>query len=509
MGNIKLILISLIVSFLSIPVLAQDGEYNYISPNNVTETCRVLAKIPGGDYSKSDLEREEELCSADFYNSTFVLCPKTWSTSPATMVRDLSASEFDPLSYIQSDYCGDSRKRKGPGVKNLAKFKTSMNQGSKSLGGGTSGTYSPASLAYYHFSRYFDMKVQVPVAVYRELDRQYHYENIVPNALKNVRRGSMIANGWRWLELVGSDPNSYSPREEFVTEDGLKYYGVLLKGPGERYGVEIQGRRSRGWGRPQHEQMRDEVAPFIALGIEKPLLESVEEAVTRSKSISREMAKALGDVSNFQMVYWMRELSEIILLDSLFGQQDRVGNIDYRWYWNYISIDGKVKDKREKRSEFEELSRERMAESGIILPEESWVADIMPGTTPELIQRTFLNDNDAALRDYSGFSGATIGKYANFPKAARWIDSLRHLSSKTYTKVMELDQDLQSEGPLYYWTLSQLGVNSKSFQHFVNNVSEVAAKLRSQCSQIRFDLDDVDDFILEGVQETQVVCDEL
>jgi hypothetical protein len=33
------------------------------------------------------------------------------------------------------------------------------------------------------------------------------------------------------------------------------------------------------------------------------------------------------------MVFWMRDLADITLLDYLFGQQDRIGNIDYLTYW--------------------------------------------------------------------------------------------------------------------------------------------------------------------------------
>ena len=36
------------------------------------------------------------------------------------------------------------------------------------------------------------------------------------------------------------------------------------------------------------------------------------------------------------MMFWMTELSEICLLDYIFSQQDRPGNIDYRWVWYYL-----------------------------------------------------------------------------------------------------------------------------------------------------------------------------
>jgi hypothetical protein len=41
------------------------------------------------------------------------------------------------------------------------------------------------------------------------------------------------------------------------------------------------------------------------------------------------------DTDPRQIVYWMRDLTQIVLLDFILSQPDRVGNIDYveRWYW--------------------------------------------------------------------------------------------------------------------------------------------------------------------------------
>ena len=49
------------------------------------------------------------------------------------------------------------------------------------------------------------------------------------------------------------------------------------------------------------------------------------------------MAKALAaDTPVEQVVFWMQDVIEITLMDYLFGQQDRIGNIDWRWYWYWI-----------------------------------------------------------------------------------------------------------------------------------------------------------------------------
>ncbi len=40
--------------------------------------------------------------------------------------------------------------------------------------------------------------------------------------------------------------------------------------------------------------------------------------------------------------YWMRDLVDITLLDYIFSQQDRIGNIDYLTYWYWVE-DGQVR----------------------------------------------------------------------------------------------------------------------------------------------------------------------
>lgn len=71
----------------------------YRSPNGLTERSSALPPIPNGVYSKKDAEQEAKLVGFNFYAEKIALCPKTWSTSPGTILRDLSATD-----YIQSSF---------------------------------------------------------------------------------------------------------------------------------------------------------------------------------------------------------------------------------------------------------------------------------------------------------------------------------------------------------------------------------------------------------------------
>ena len=66
----------------------------FTSPNGLEETCVRITPVPGGRYSGSDLKDEAEYCAIDFYATTVALCPKTWSTSPGTMVYDISEGPY-------------------------------------------------------------------------------------------------------------------------------------------------------------------------------------------------------------------------------------------------------------------------------------------------------------------------------------------------------------------------------------------------------------------------------
>ncbi len=447
-------------------LLAQQVEYT--SPTGKTEQCVMLTKIPGGDYKKGDLEEEAEFCSVSMYQEGFAVCPKTWSTSPGTMIYQLTDSEFSKETYESSKHCG--RKARPDGVKKFAKFKNSMNAH------GTSGTFSQSSLLYYHFSRYFDTEVKVPVAVYREIDKDEHLERVANKGLENAK-GAQNSAGWRHLVNAEHNPSSYNPWRDIFTDDQEKIYGVLLNGKGERYGSEFNGTRESGWGSGQNRDFQ-KTAAFRALRTEGDLLSAVESGLDKARKSSK-MRKDLVDVSDQQMVLWMREVTEIILLDYIFNQQDRIGNIDYRWYWAYV--DGtKTKFKREKRDEYEDLPRKKMGE--IPVPEN------LVGFNPILVQRSRINDNDAGGRV----------EYVNFTKKTKMLDGLKHYSEKIYRKLMGLNQDLQSQGPIYQWLVNEIDLTEDRREEIVNNVKEAAAIIKSQCESMIFDLDDADEFLSDG-----------
>jgi len=202
------------------------------------QKCFMLDHFPadsGATYRENDAKKEQELCGVSFEDKGIGLCPKTWSTSPGTIVYGIRESKYNgnPDAF-ESTYCPRQRALKDTvaGVDKLASFKQSVNG---QFHQSTSATYAQASALYYHFSRYLNAIVDVPVAVMRTMDRQEHLHRVASKG-PAIAQGKMIAAGWNVINSAEKNPLGYVPVDEFYYEDpqnGL-FYGVMLKNRGER-----------------------------------------------------------------------------------------------------------------------------------------------------------------------------------------------------------------------------------------------------------------------------------
>jgi hypothetical protein len=452
----------------------QGSATSYLSPNGVQERCLVLNRMPGGVYTEDDRAQEQAFCGIDFYSGSHALCPKVFSTSPGTLVYEISGGPYaGRVDAFEAEQCATSSPMKRGAVGEPVSFKTTMNDPH------TSATFSTASLLYYHFARYFDADIHVPVSVYRSMDKATHRERVTRRGLAlsaSRKGGAMNHAGWEVMAEAEQRPSAYAATDELFTPDRQQIYGVLLHPHGDRYSAEFNGTRRSGWGEGQNRDFQ-ETAPFQALRSEQPLLEAIDHGVHQA-SADPELRQAMRHgVSTEQMVFWMKELTEITLLDYIFSQQDRIGNIDYLNYWYWIE-DGAVR---------------REPASGSQVPSE------LAALRPIKLRRTQLNDNDAGGRV----------PYANFAKKTQMLEKIRHYGPDTYRRLLRLDQDFADEGELYRYVRASFGLSDAQFQQIVDNTRKAAAILRGTCraGKLRFDLEPEIFLVTGQATEVQLDCD--
>ena len=446
----------------------------FVSTRDTAESCIALAHMPDAVYSESDRQWEQRFCEIDFYAANTAVCPKTWSTSPAMLVYDIAQTPFeDNASGFERDICPRGGSARKSARRELAIYKVSMNAVD------TSATYSKSSLLYYHFSRYLQSRVGVPVAVYRSMDRVVHRERVVePGIRLTADRGElkMIHAGWSHLRDADSDPGAYRLRAEVITPDAARVYGVLLLEAGRRYGAALNGTRASGWGVGQSRDFQ-RTAPFIALRSAGTLAEAIDAGIAEARA-EPEMARALkGAVAPAQVAFWMQELTEVVLLDYLFNQQDRIGNIDYQFLWHWWQ-DGQF------------MTR--------LAPEPSVPADIA-AYAPLRLKRSRINDNDAGGRS----------TYVNYAEKTGMLDGLRHFNPDLYGRIARLSRDFAEQGELFQFTARNFGLSDKYLVHLSRQVSKAFAILSEECAsgELRFDLDP-ELFIRDGeVAATSVDCE--
>ena len=189
--------------------------FSFDSPNGTKEQCIILEKMPGAEYTDEDTRAEQSFCSINLYDESIAVCPKTWSTSPGMEVFHLTQKKTSPAVFEQN-ICGTSLHKEINASGQPITFKNTMNSRT------TSGTFSTASLLYYHFSRYLHAATHVPVAVYRSIDKDVHEQRVTRRGLK-LTAGSkarhMNHEAWLIMQKAEESPESYHPADELFTRD--------------------------------------------------------------------------------------------------------------------------------------------------------------------------------------------------------------------------------------------------------------------------------------------------
>jgi hypothetical protein len=260
----------------------------------------------------------------------------------------------------------------------------------------------------------------------------------------------------------------------------------MLKGPGTRAGAEFNGDIT-GKGYTQQYVFIQKTPAFLALSNPKDFAAASAEGLSSSKA-DPVVAKVLSaGVTSQQMMFWMTELSDVLLMDYIFNQQDRPGNIDYQWIWYYVDPSGKVKTIRVD----SEASRSAMA--SVETPPE-----VKNSAKSFLIQKIRINDNDAGGR-----------RYTNFTKTFGLLEKVHHLNPVTYGQLIRLANDFQVKGPLYKYFQGTFNLPDAYSTAIAQNVIQAALILKNTCKSgsMKFDLSPESYLATGQVQAVSVDCE--
>lgn len=356
---------------------------HYVAPNGTKEICVLPKHFPGVKYPKDDAEDEAKLCSLNFHKSPSssdageagALCPKLTSTFPGVEFYELDGQNKD-------DYEKNLCKATDRPTKRLAKFKQSV-----------SCSFTGSILGYYHLSRILGGAGNVPVAVIRTMDVTSH-KKIADRGVAFSRPGELNNTLWKQVQSMDATPKE---RKNYFLPDLKTVFGALSDNPaGEERYSEINRNSSDG-------------AVAKANFLKTPEAARLFDPNGVGNFVKRDFASAAP------VLQQMKDISDLMLMDYVFQQQDRFGNIHRQEYYAWLDSSGDVEMKRVKRNS-----------SGAI-------TSAKPDPGAVIVQRMLLKDNDC---------GSRPGNPKAFTEAD--LKALRHFSARTYKRLQFLAASFNS-----------------------------------------------------------------
>jgi hypothetical protein len=377
-----------------------------------------------GANGQSDQKTERTLAAYDFYisgntpeNAAVALCPKAKSTSAAVELFEIPAGSSKPAQETAA-YCSGQQKT----GKDLAKFKQTDNHFTT--------TSTAAILGYYHVSRVLGDICLIQPAVLRTMDVEQHRKIVDLASAMGIR--GLVGKSWALFKGYYQNPSRSSVASVLFTNDFKQIYGALL--------VNTRG-----------EEHYDE---WLRAG---PNLTSTR--AFRDMADPRSVQAILGSTTfsqvNVQRMVAMRDMSEMILLDFLMSQSDRLsgGNISD---FNYLY---------------------KMEAGHVTAQRQSKKADNAEGAV--LVKRLTLVDTDAGLLNQNVF------------EQKGYLNQIGHLHPEVYHRLVSFAQKWKEDSSVPDFFHRECTLSQSQVARFGRNLANASALLQQRFSagKLRLDLD--------------------
>ena len=395
-----------------------------------SELCYLPAHLDSAAFSESDIDHEKGLCAIDVYRNT-AACAKTVSTNPGLDIHKLPEG-FTP-AQLQAKNCKVADAQGKNISRKLAKYKLS-----------TSCSYTPSILSYYHVSRLLGDVANVPVAVLRTMDLQNHLK-IGAQALQAIARtegqGALIYQTWSGLISALKAGAGGKNKDRLLVDDFTQSYGALVENPKD----DVFYKEFFNGGTDRAATFRDRNAIFALLSKKVPV----------ASLVGREFKQA-----NVQKLVQLKDAADLIVLDTLLNQEDRFGNIHslVKYYYR----DG---------ADLDSNGNPKLKTAKKLTPEIQALGAVE-------IREMLLKDNDCGV------------SRLNRAKTAKLAERIAHISPKTYSNLLRLDQRADS-GEMKTFFSEQLLYTENDYTSVRKNLRELASLLKKACQSgaLKLDLD--------------------
>lgn len=419
------------------PMLPRGEQLIQINePGQTTQICVIPKRLNRAMYSEKDLKKELELCSLT-RGVNAAVCPKTNSTNPGleffSVPAGMSSADVEARScFIQKPTATASSNL----LDKEAKYKYS-----------TSCSYTPSILGYYHVSRILGGAGDVPPAVLRTFDLAEH-KRIGKIALSKTKPDKTIHQTWKsYLSFIEALPEGRK-KDQLFTDNLDESYGALSQNPsGEATYV------------PEfYNGGANQPARYTNFKAKNPIYKALTSSTSAQSMIGREF-----NAVNAQKMEQLKDMADMIVLDTMMNQEDRLGNTHY--LMKYAFLDNSDRNTRgQPRLKFEKASGAR--------------AEQLKAMGAVEIKKILMKDNDCGV------------SRTNHSRAFSLIEGVAHISPLTYQRLLMLNQQIDQPAVKELFVKGMV-FTSSDFASVRANIAHAAKVLKSNCvsGKLKLDLD--------------------
>jgi hypothetical protein len=397
------------------------------------EICVIPQHLPFANYRGKDGEKdvadEKQLASYDFYkmgntpdNGAVAICPKSKSTSAAVELIEIPAGSTKP-SQESASYCSALEKS----GTTLAKFKQTDNVFTT--------TSTAADLGYYHLSRVLGDICEIKPAVLRTMDIEQH--KLIVKLAADMGIQGTVRKSWDLFNEYYINPRTSSVAQTLFTSDFTQIYGALI----------------------QNTRGQEDYAEWLRVGGDLGDTQAFQY-MADARPIKAILGSTQFSQENVQTLVGIRDMSEMILIDYLMAQSDRLtgGNIsDYNFV--YFIDGGRVNGVKADKAQ-----------------------DVPANVAKVTVKKLTMKDNDAGLLNENVF------------EQKGYISQISHMHPDTYNRLIAFAQKWKEDPAVKdffhkecTFSISQLARFEK---YLLTAVNTLQTRLGSGKLLLDLDLDD-------------------